>query len=300
MQKLKKGIHVLILLFICAMGVFIVSMTLYPEKTSEFIGYRWYSVLTNSMEPTIPTGSLVFTKRIDESVHIPPNTIITFKANRLGQNVLVTHYFRKTQEKDGVLYYRTQPEGEHKNYDLYETKRSDIIGTYIFHIPYVGKVIMFLQSKFGFLMYAELIVIWLINKLIKTRWEEKEEMMAKDEIPSQEAEQVLYDPRNEIAEENLDEMEKIEDKLVYIRDIQVSQYRSLCEVKAALHNDQEHALRDVFAEIAIYDEQHKMQKRYVIRIARNQAIPPHSVHYFNFRFQCKEKLTSCKIDILKE
>ena len=87
---------------------------------------------------------------IPEDVEIAPNTIVTFQANRFGDDILLTHYFRETQiGNDGNLYYRTQAEGK-DFYDNYETKRSDILGTYVYHIPFLGKVFLFLKSTFGF------------------------------------------------------------------------------------------------------------------------------------------------------
>ena len=62
-------------------------------------------------------------------------------------------------------------------YDNYETKRSDILGTYVYHIPFLGKVFLFLKSTFGFVLYGELLVIYLVNRLIQQRWEEKEKLV---------------------------------------------------------------------------------------------------------------------------
>lgn len=155
----------------------------------NFIGYQIYTVLTDSMEPTIPTYSLVLSKTISEEVEIEPNTIITFHADRFGEDILLTHYFRKTQEEDGVTYYRTQPEGKDINdegtYDNYETTREDIVGRYVFHVPYLGKIFLFLKSPFGFVMYGELFVIYLVNKLVKVRWKEKEAItITETEVPT--------------------------------------------------------------------------------------------------------------------
>ncbi len=66
-----------------ALLVFVVCMQMYPENTSRVVGFRFYTVLTNSMEPIIPTYSLVFSKMIDEDEEIAPDTIVTFKAKPL-------------------------------------------------------------------------------------------------------------------------------------------------------------------------------------------------------------------------
>ena len=57
---------------------------------------------------------------------------------------------------------------------MYLVERKDIIGTYVFHIPYVGKFVLFLKSKYGFIWIMEVALIMLVNRLIAARWEEKE------------------------------------------------------------------------------------------------------------------------------
>ena len=172
---MKKLVHLYFILCIIFLLVVPISMHFQPELVSKFLGFRFYVVLTNSMEPTIPTYSLVFTRIIDEEKVIKPNTIVTFNANRDGEDVLITHYYRDTVEHDGVTYYRTQPEGIKDQYDSYKTTRQDIIGEYVFHIPYIGRTFLFLQSQFGFLLYAQWGIIFLINKVIKSVWKEKED-----------------------------------------------------------------------------------------------------------------------------
>ena len=168
----KKAFYLIIIFLI----LFILIMLITPEKINNILDYKFYSVLTNSMEPEIPTYSLVCIKKFeeDEIIDLKPQQIITFHANRFGENIIITHYFNKTEiTEDGTIIYRTNAAGK-ENLDNYETTRDDLIGTYIFHIPYVGKFILFLKSKFGFILYGELIIIFLINSLIRTLWEEKE------------------------------------------------------------------------------------------------------------------------------
>lgn len=185
MKKLRKLSTFFSAIFVIALFVFTVSMQLYPVETSKIVGYRFYTVLTNSMEPVIPTYSLVFSKMIDEDDPIEPGDIITFQANRFGTEALFTHYFKETMPCDTMedTCYRTQG-ATAPIYDNYETVRSDILGKYVFHIPYVGKIFLFMKSKFGFLLYAELFIVWMVNKTITTRWKEKEleEKQKKEEL----------------------------------------------------------------------------------------------------------------------
>ena len=120
MQLRKKWLKLISAALLTVLLSCLLSAVFWPEKTSQFIGYRFYTVLTDSMEPIIPTHSLVFSKRIDEDEPLQPDTIVTFHANRFGKDILLTHYFKKTQVKDGITYYRTQGASA-KDYDNYET-----------------------------------------------------------------------------------------------------------------------------------------------------------------------------------
>ena len=114
------------------------------------------------MEPKIPTYSLVLVKKFetDEDIQLHPQQIITFHADRFGQRIIITHHFNKTERTDeGITIYRTNAEGKDQ-LDIYQTTREDLIGTYLFHIPYIGKIILFLKSKFGFILYGEFLIIF--------------------------------------------------------------------------------------------------------------------------------------------
>ena len=181
---IKRIANIVFVVVVLLLAAYTFLMAKYPEETAQITGYRLYAVLTDSMEPRIPTFSLVCTKVLDpeEPLHLKKGDIITFKADRFGDDILLTHHFNKTQEENGQLYYRTNAEGRDE-LDLYYTKRSDIIGKYVWHIPLLGKFIMFIQSKFSWILYCEFLLIWLINKTIKAHWEEKGELDDEVKIP---------------------------------------------------------------------------------------------------------------------
>lgn len=171
MKLLKKMIQTFVSVLILVLMLYLTLMIVNPEK----INYQFYAVLTNSMEPKIPTYSLVLVKKFetDEDIQLQPQQIITFHADRFGQKIIITHHFNKTERTDeGITIYRTNAEGKDQ-LDIYQTTREDLIGTYLFHVPYIGKIILFLKSKFGFILYGEFLIIFLVNALIRSRWEEE-------------------------------------------------------------------------------------------------------------------------------
>lgn len=161
--------------FICVgiMLLFIILGILFPDVYENRMPYRFYNVLTNSMEPKIGANALVFVKTYQDGMEIEKDDIITFGAERFGEQVIITHRFSHTEiGEDGSVLYKTRPEMSDVC-DPYETRQEDLLGIYVFHIPYFGKLLLFLKSRFGFLWLCECVVILMIRETLKARWAEK-------------------------------------------------------------------------------------------------------------------------------
>lgn len=88
---------------------------------------------------------------------------------------MIMHRFSHTEKNDeGEIIYKTRPEGSDM-LDIYETRSEDILGVYLFHIPYAGKLMLFLKSPFGLLWFCQMISIFLINKFVSAKWEDSKE-----------------------------------------------------------------------------------------------------------------------------
>lgn len=175
-MKMKKIISIIYNLLFLVLILYIVAVKCYPEQTNKLLGYRLYSVLTDSMNPVIPTNSLILIKQFDESQPLKEDTIMSFHANRFGRDIIITHYFKGMERNaQGDLCYRTQAYNS-TSLDAYETKQSDIIGTYVGHIPYIGKLFLFLQSYYGLWMVAMLSVIMLLYQYASSHFDGDEEV----------------------------------------------------------------------------------------------------------------------------
>lgn len=147
-----------------------------PGTTEKHLPFRLYTVLTDSMSPVIPPMSLVLVRQIppDAPLELEPEQIITFRAERFGQQIIQTHRFSHTEwdEELGQIIYRTHPQ-QTAELDFYRTTREDVLGVYVFSVPYLGKILLFLKSPWGLLLLGEELIILLVNQLIKARWEER-------------------------------------------------------------------------------------------------------------------------------
>lgn len=266
---IKRIVNIVFVVVVLSLAAYTFLMAKYPDVTAQVTGYRLYAVLTDSMEPRIPTFSLVCTKVVDskEPLHLKKGDIITFKADRFGDDILLTHHFNKT-EKDfqGNTIYRTNAEGK-DNLDMYKTLRKDIVGTYVFHIPFIGKIFLFLKSKFGILLYAELAVIWLFNKTIRTRWAEKEQVLKKQ-------------------------------KTLYVDDVEFEALEGHCVLSGELRNDTKFAVRFVKAEIQLYDDQKHMIKKDKWFLTGKEVVSPGDHRQFNYTVYDVKEARYYKIHIL--
>lgn len=177
MQKavglIKAGIFWLAL----ALAVFCVLVGLFlPGVAEKYMPFRLYTVLTDSMSPNVPPMSLVLVRQIpqDAPLELQEGQIITFRAERFGKQIIQTHRFSHTEwdEELGQMIYRTHPQHTTEP-DFYKTTRQDILGIYIGSAPWLGKILLFLKSPWGLLLLGEELIIYLVHKLLKARWEEQ-------------------------------------------------------------------------------------------------------------------------------
>ncbi len=113
-----------------------------------------FIVLSGSMEPSIPTGSLVFTFRDEQ---ILTGDILTFQK----QDTIITHRV-VGETQDG---YITKGDANALA-DAGAVSMMQIIGKVFFHIPYLGYLISFLQS-FPLIFIPICLLYASVSKIIK-------------------------------------------------------------------------------------------------------------------------------------
>ena len=107
-------------------------------------GITPYAVLSGSMEPTYPVGSVVYVKKVDPST-LQVGDAITY---RLNDNVAVTHRIIEVHN-EGELGFRTQGDANETVDGI--TPASAVIGKVVFGIPVLGFVSNYMQNPVGVL-----------------------------------------------------------------------------------------------------------------------------------------------------
>ncbi len=108
------------------------------------LGIRSFVVLTGSMNPILPPGSIVFTQNFP---NYKIGDIIAFKSG----NVNVTHRIIDFEEQNGSFSYKTHGDANNAP-DSQLVSNSQILGKVFYSLPYLGKLTIFLKTLPGFLL----------------------------------------------------------------------------------------------------------------------------------------------------
>lgn len=150
----------------------IILFTLLTSKTDLIRGIQSFVVLSGSMEPQLPVGSIIY---VQPQIAYAAGDIIAFK-NQAGQTI--THRVADIRFDEGTTYIT---KGDANNVkDTAPVPTDKIIGKTYFHIPYVGFFINYLKTPKGFGLFVILPTalfilseIWSIKQEINKHIERK-------------------------------------------------------------------------------------------------------------------------------
>jgi signal peptidase I, archaeal type len=132
------------LLFYSALMLAIVAALVYsagPGEIKSLFGYSYFTVMTPSMESSIPPGSLIVTKKTDAN-QLQIGDVITFFS--YDADSTVTHRIVEIIN-DGELSFRTKgDDNQSEDPDPVPAKR--LVGKVVFHLGAVGSAMLLLQK----------------------------------------------------------------------------------------------------------------------------------------------------------
>ena len=147
-----------ILIYMILIPIIIFSFTMFiksclnPNETPDFLGYKSFVIVSESMEPTIMTGDAIFTKKIKQE-DLKVNDIISFRQ----RNEIITHKIVDIIEEDGIIKYKTKGDNN-KNEDKETVTYDKIEGKYEFKLNGFGKIIEILKNKITLVVLLILLV----------------------------------------------------------------------------------------------------------------------------------------------
>ena len=135
-RKIWNVITNLLVIFVVFFAILTIGVRL--------VGLEPYVVLSGSMEPVFQTGSVIYVKDTDAE-ELQAGDIITFWLNK---DTVATHRIIEVTEKNGETAFRTKGDANDVA-DGSAVYASQVIGTPIFTIPYVGYLMSYIQTTSG-------------------------------------------------------------------------------------------------------------------------------------------------------
>ena len=104
-----------------------------PLTAPRLMGYEVYAIVSGSMEPAIPTGSLVYAKDAEPG-EIAPGDVIVFRGGADG-NTVITH--RVVENRSGDRAFITKGDANAAE-DVTPAPYEHLLGRVYKSVPYLG------------------------------------------------------------------------------------------------------------------------------------------------------------------
>jgi len=145
---LSKIFIAIVILLIIYIGVTVFQSSKNPGSLPSFFGYTPLTVLSNSMQPHLQSGDLVFIKKA-EFKDVEVNDVITFKES---DTKFITHRVIDVKEQNGQAGFVTK--GDNNNVeDSMIVMKDHLVGKQVALIPKLGYVSNFASGPLGFLLF---------------------------------------------------------------------------------------------------------------------------------------------------
>jgi signal peptidase len=128
-----------------------------PNKS--LFGYRYYTILTPSMQPAYNVGDMIFVK-VGDTDNIKEGDVITFNPSS-DSGAYLTHRVTEkitNYEGSGVTCFRTKGDANDSN-DSFLIDEDRVIGKVGFRIAKLGYIIRFIQLRWYFIVPVVLLLM---------------------------------------------------------------------------------------------------------------------------------------------
>lgn len=138
-----------------------VILMMLPAFLPQLMRIQVYDVVSGSMEPTIPVGSMIFVKPVDGD-EIMDGDVIAFYSS----GVVVTHRVVENRQ----LENRFVTKGDANDLeDRQKIEYRDLLGKVVYHVPVLGDVTAHLTTPLGKVYLFAVLLCGLLFNLIAGR-----------------------------------------------------------------------------------------------------------------------------------
>ena len=118
-----------------------VIAVLVPVTVPRFLGYEIYNVVSGSMEPEIPTGSIAYVQPVDP-VMLEDGEVISYAS----EGSMIMHRIVSNHKIEGYLITKGDA---NEDEDIREVPYSNVRGRVTKHYPLLGQMMMILSTALG-------------------------------------------------------------------------------------------------------------------------------------------------------
>lgn len=163
---------IVIIILIVSLLVVVLSLSSGSDGVPHIFGYAPLSVQSDSMDPTIKTDDLIFSKVVDDWTQTyEVGDVVTFPIKIDGVERYNTHRIVEVFEEEGITYYRTQGDNKKTN----PTPDEELQTSYTIvakwtetRIPKVGALFNFIRTQLGFFLVILLpMILFFIYEAIR-------------------------------------------------------------------------------------------------------------------------------------
>lgn len=171
---ISKTIYGTVVLAVVAMALLFIGTKV------DVLGYELRVVKSGSMEPAIPTGSLVL---ITPAESYEVGDVVTYHTGAAG-SIPVTHRIMRKTVGEQQTYYATQGDAN-EDMDPSPVPHPRVIGRVSQHLPFIGYAIEFARTPLGFALLIGIPAAMIIlDEFANIIWEYRKYRFAKRKNPT--------------------------------------------------------------------------------------------------------------------
>lgn len=142
---------ILILIMIVLVGYLVVVKVLEKQGKIADIPINFYTILSQSMYPTIKAGDMIITYQNEDDIYKVGDVITFVSTAGVSNGVTITHRIVAVDVNGNEYMYTTKGDGNSTK-DSTPVAQNNVIGKYILKIPKAGFIQNFLVSKTGWIV----------------------------------------------------------------------------------------------------------------------------------------------------
>ena len=167
----------------------------------QLFGIKPYTVLSGSMEPEYPVGSLIYVKPVDP-LTLKEKDPITFLLN---ESTVATHRIIEVipdDEDPTVVRFRTKGDNN-KEADSDPVHSKNVIGKPVFCIPYLGYVANYVQTPPGKYIALGICMLLLVAAMLPSFEKKKPGEQKSDNLPANQSGEASPQAEDKTASESV-------------------------------------------------------------------------------------------------